>query len=227
MKLNPPETAPKLGLDFLGFFGVTPVLSPTVWSFEAGKWMVSCGVAKAGFSTVVRDTEELLGWTYLPEIDKDGNVVLMLGGASQRAVSVCLPHEYAGIREAKDKLRATQPDAEIVELAREGLEAHENYPDSPEYAICAELVRLADAGMAERHPDDVAVDVFAAEMKTKLARKRSEGKSGWQDKAQINQDQLSQMLRKHVEKGDPVDVANFCMMLHQRGEQILNLEQTK
>jgi hypothetical protein len=28
------------------------------------------------------------------------------------------------------------------------------------------------------------------------------------------------MLRAHVEKGDPVDVANFCMFLHQRGEAI-------
>ena len=28
------------------------------------------------------------------------------------------------------------------------------------------------------------------------------------------------MLREHVEKGDPRDVANFCMFLHQRGEGI-------
>jgi hypothetical protein len=28
------------------------------------------------------------------------------------------------------------------------------------------------------------------------------------------------MLRGHVAKGDPVDVANFSMMLHQRGERI-------
>jgi len=28
------------------------------------------------------------------------------------------------------------------------------------------------------------------------------------------------MLRDHVEKGDPVDVANFAMMLSQRGEGI-------
>lgn len=34
------------------------------------------------------------------------------------------------------------------------------------------------------------------------------------------------MLREHVDKGDPVDVANFCMMLHQRGEYI-SLEETQ
>jgi len=73
-------------------------------------------------------------------------------------------------------------------------------------------------------PDDTAVDAFAVEMKTKLAKKCAEGRSGWQNKAQISQDQLSQMLREHVEKGDPVDVANFCMMLHQRGERIIKME---
>jgi hypothetical protein len=28
------------------------------------------------------------------------------------------------------------------------------------------------------------------------------------------------MLREHVEKGDPIDVANFCMILYYRGEKI-------
>lgn len=31
---------------------------------------------------------------------------------------------------------------------------------------------------------------------------------------------LSELLCGHVEKGDPVDVANFCMLLQQRGESI-------
>jgi len=38
------------------------------------------------------------------------------------------------------------------------------------------------------------------------------------------QQRLSDMLRVHVEKGDPRDVANFCMFLHQRGEAILPVE---
>lgn len=71
-----------------------------------------------------------------------------------------------------------------------------------------------------QHPDDVAVDQFAVAMKTKLAQKRAEGRGGWEDKAQCSQDRLSLMLRGHVAKGDPVDVANFAMMLHQRGERI-------
>jgi len=70
------------------------------------------------------------------------------------------------------------------------------------------------------HSDDLAVDRFAAAMKTKLAQKRAEGRGGWDDKDACSGEWLSRLLRGHVEKGDPVDVANFAMMLHQRGERI-------
>jgi hypothetical protein len=70
------------------------------------------------------------------------------------------------------------------------------------------------------HPDDDAVDAFAAAMKAKLARKRAEGRGGWSDKDVCSNEVLSAALREHVERGDPVDVANFAMMLHQRGESI-------
>jgi hypothetical protein len=70
------------------------------------------------------------------------------------------------------------------------------------------------------HADDTAVDSFAHEMKEKLSRKRDEGRGGWENKAECSAEFLSQLLRSHVEKGDPVDVANFCMMLFNRGERI-------
>lgn len=76
------------------------------------------------------------------------------------------------------------------------------------------------------HSDDLAVDRFAAAMKAKLAKKRDEGKSGWEDKDECSQLFLSQLLREHVEKGDPVDVGNLAMMLHQREEQIASLLET-
>ena len=69
-----------------------------------------------------------------------------------------------------------------------------------------------------RHLDDIAVDQFAAAMKAKLAKKRIEGRGGWQD---MSAGELSQLLHEHVEKGDPLDVANFCMMLHQNRQAIL------
>lgn len=71
-----------------------------------------------------------------------------------------------------------------------------------------------------QHSDDVAVDSFAVAMKAKLAKKRAEGRGGWNDKSQCTAEFLSQLLRGHVDKGDPVDVGNLAMMLHQRGERI-------
>lgn len=73
---------------------------------------------------------------------------------------------------------------------------------------------------AVQHPDDVAVDRFAVAMKAKLAGARAKGRCGWEDKDDCTQSMLSRLLREHVEKGDPRDVANFCMFLHQRGETI-------
>lgn len=70
------------------------------------------------------------------------------------------------------------------------------------------------------HPDDVAVDALAARMKAKLAQKRAEGYGGWDEKEVCDQDHLSHLLRNHVVKGDPVDVANFCAFLSARGEGI-------
>lgn len=69
------------------------------------------------------------------------------------------------------------------------------------------------------HPDDHAVNRFAAVMKGKLAAKRLQGRGGWQE-PEVPNGYLSRMLHEHVDKGDPVDVANLAMMIHQRGERI-------
>ena len=71
---------------------------------------------------------------------------------------------------------------------------------------------------AEQHPDDIAVDCFAAAMKAKLKWEREErNRSGWQDMTAAD---LSRLLYEHLPKGDPIDVANLVMMLHQNGQQI-------
>lgn len=79
---------------------------------------------------------------------------------------------------------------------------------------------LAQAQPAAVHSDDLAVDRFAAAMKAKLAKKRAEGRGGWNDPLEGMNQTLSDLLRGHVEKGDPLDVGNLAMMLHQRGERI-------
>lgn len=69
----------------------------------------------------------------------------------------------------------------------------------------------------KQHEDDEAVDRFAHAIKEKLALAREKGRSGWQ---QMGPNELSAMLREHVEKGDPRDVANFCMFLWHQGARI-------
>lgn len=68
----------------------------------------------------------------------------------------------------------------------------------------------------ERHADDAAVSRFAEVMKNKLAAARDKGRGGWDDPEQCTVEHLAKLLVDHVAKGDPVDVANFAMMLHQR-----------
>lgn len=68
-----------------------------------------------------------------------------------------------------------------------------------------------------KHPDDQAIDRFAAAMKAKMAEARNKGCYGWEE---CPPNDLSWMLREHVDKGDPRDVANFCMMLWHLGASI-------
>ena len=68
------------------------------------------------------------------------------------------------------------------------------------------------------HPDDAAVDALATLMKAKLAKQRAKGYGGWD--TDCTRERLSELLRGHVDKGDPVDVANFCAFLSARGEGI-------
>jgi len=90
--------------------------------------------------------------------------------------------------------------------------------------ILADQVKaLAALSQPEAHPDDLAVDRFANAMKAKLAKKRADGRGGWED-PDCSEAILSRLLREHVEKGDPLDVGNFAMMLHQRGERIAQPE---
>ena len=73
--------------------------------------------------------------------------------------------------------------------------------------------------MDHQEKDETAVAYLATAMNTKLARARAKGRSGW-GSPECTQQHLSNLLREHVEKGDPVDVANFCAFLAARGEGI-------
>jgi hypothetical protein len=66
--------------------------------------------------------------------------------------------------------------------------------------------------------DDHAVDLFANAMKEKLKIKRQQGFGGWDDITKCSGERLAELLLRAVAKGDPVDVANFAMMLFCRDE---------
>lgn len=77
-----------------------------------------------------------------------------------------------------------------------------------------EAVELSTPG-AGKHPDDIAVDMFAAAMKAKLAMKREQGLSGWET---LELSQLTFLLHRQVNKEelDPIDVANYAAFLWNR-----------
>ena len=60
---------------------------------------------------------------------------------------------------------------------------------------------------------------------TEEAKQRAKGHGDWD--TDCPRQRLSDMLRDHVDKGDPVDVANFCAFLAARGEGIAAQHQTK
>lgn len=78
----------------------------------------------------------------------------------------------------------------------------------------------ASQGSETQHADDAAVDRFAAAIKAKLAKERSDGGGDLEGKAQCSGEYLSSLLRQQLENGDPVDVGSFAMMLHHRDERI-------
>jgi hypothetical protein len=86
----------------------------------------------------------------------------------------------------------------------------------PEWVINAPTSTHAEG---VQHPDDIAVDRFAAAMKAKLAKKRSEGRGGWDDPEQCHIDYLHQLLVEQFHERsviDPIDIANLSMMIHER-----------
>lgn len=66
----------------------------------------------------------------------------------------------------------------------------------------------------------IAVRHFSTAMKSALDQAEALGKSGWMDRDKISAEYLSNRLRRAVDKGDPVHVANYAMMLHHRREDI-------
>jgi hypothetical protein len=66
------------------------------------------------------------------------------------------------------------------------------------------------------HPDDAAVDAFAAAMKDRMSLQRARGRKGWDDPAACPIERLEAMLFDNAFEGDFVDVGNLAMMIWTR-----------
>ena len=71
------------------------------------------------------------------------------------------------------------------------------------------------------HPDDDAVEYFSTNLKKKLKHAREvKGRSSWRDPNWPDR-VINECLVAHLSKGDPLDVAAYCMFLFVRGEKTL------
>ena len=83
-----------------------------------------------------------------------------------------------------------------------------------------ELIYMLSISHAE-YLENKAVDYLAKQMKQRLAEKRSQGYGGW-----TNCDKAVMLdgLNKSVDKGNPVDVANYCAFLLARNDTTNDLD---
>jgi hypothetical protein len=74
------------------------------------------------------------------------------------------------------------------------------------------------------HPDDVAVFAFAIRCRQKMAKMRRLGREGWDRSERCSTDHLAmlfmdELLRDDGRRPDPVDLANYLMMIWTRKGQ--------
>ena len=96
-------------------------------------------------------------------------------------------------------------------------------PDAQQDGAESATPRMITTVMDSQYADELGVERFAQAMLVKLAKKRNEGRHGWNlTHGESGNDwgctvrDLETMLRQHLAKGDVVDVANFCMMIWNR-----------
>ena len=118
----------------------------------------------------------------------------------------------------------------VLEVFEDGYMRISNYPYRVNHELLCHATPENHAMLSKPYPhiefeqpptqediDNEAVDKLAQAMKNKLAEKREQGYHGWET---CKHGDLVQLLINHVDKGDPIDVANFCAFLFARGEPL-------
>lgn len=103
----------------------------------------------------------------------------------------------------------------IQKLTRDGLLPHHRIgAGTIRYTLADVLAHTA----VNQHPDDEAVDRFAAAMHAKMAQARAKGKEGWDDPERMKECELENKAQHALLAAEWVDVANYAMMLWARGQ---------
>ena len=103
----------------------------------------------------------------------------------------------------------------VRRLTRDGTLPHHKFGGTIRY----HLPDILKATAVEQHPDDEAVDKFAAAMHARMTECRLKGKEGWDDPERCPPEYLEGLLDRALLADKWVDVANFAMMLWARGEK--------
>lgn len=101
----------------------------------------------------------------------------------------------------------------VRRLTRDGTLPHHKFGGTIRY----HLPDILKATAVEQHPDDEAVDKFAAAMHARMTECRLKGKEGWDDPERCPADALTGYAGEAFADARWVDVANFAMMLWARG----------
>jgi hypothetical protein len=180
---------------------VTPPNSP----WEAGD--IGAGSSPVDYH-IATTLNAVLSGDLVPRADADLAVALMVEKAATHVRTAEVPREETG--EGAMQRALLNYAADVVSLC------------APASAL-AELQALRDARTARTGDratdfDNDAVYQFSKLMKDKMAKSRAKGRKGWNDPTQCSPDFLRHLLYEHIYKGDPVDVANLCMMLRHYDE---------
>lgn len=103
----------------------------------------------------------------------------------------------------------------IRKLTRDGSLPHHRIGASVRYTLADVLAHTA----VNKHPDDEAVDTFAQAMHDKMAAARAKGKEGWDDPERCSTEALENLCHQTWALREWVDVANYAMMLWNRGQK--------
>jgi hypothetical protein len=133
-------------------------------------------------------------------------------------------HVDAAFKKGEEKLLAQRKEVEgrIVDLTEENIRLTNALKLVNQQL--AHMINLnqpkAKPNMVEEHFDDWAGQRFVNRMREKMGRKLIKGCAGWYDEQKVTVEQLKRELQSQAHRGekrfDPVDVANYAMMLWAR-----------